>query len=191
MVWRSWRLVPDHATEGEAGTLLTGLYGFPWRDRQVDAKCTQQDRAVDGVDMRTRVDRYHRVVPAEHCTCGIYAGRDELVNPRVPKPPRGRPLVTGFVELGGHMIQEAEVYRAQRATIVGPLTIWMGRMPFGVAAAARLGGPALPARVVTARDEYRVLWTRSKAGTAIAEWLPAVAAALTRRYAVQVVAPEL
>lgn len=191
MVWRSWSLVPDHGTDGEPGTLLTGLYGFPWRDRQVDAKCTQQDRAVDGVDMRTRVDRYHRVVPAEHCTCGIYAGRDELVNPRVPKPPRGRPLVTGFVELGGHMIQEPEVYRAQRATIVGPLTIWVGRMPPGVAAAARLGKRARPVRVVTARDEYRVLWTRGKVGTPIGEWLASVTTALTLRYAVQVIAPEV
>jgi hypothetical protein len=141
--------------------------------------------------MRIRVDRYHRVVPAEHCTCGIYAGRDELVNPRVPKPPRGRPLVTGFVELGGHIIQEPQVYRAQRATIVGPLTIWVGRMPLGIAATSRLGKRAHPARVVTACSEYRVLWTRGKAGTPIAEWLASVTTALTRRYAVQVIAPEV
>jgi hypothetical protein len=89
------------------------------------------------------------------------------------------------------MIQEPEVYRAQRATIVGPLTIWVGRMPPGVAAAARLGKRARPVRVVTARDEYRVLWTRGKAGTPIAEWLASVTTALTRRYEVQVIAPEV
>jgi hypothetical protein len=184
-------LVPDHNAESQPAGLLTGLHGFPWPERRVDAKCTQQDRAVDGIDMRHKVDRYHRVVPAENCTSGIYAGRDELVRPRIPKPPRARPLVTGFVELGGRVVEERDVYRAQQATIVGPLTIWLGRPPLTSALRSRFGGTSYPRRVVTAHDEYRVQWSRGTSGMPVATWLAATAGALKRRYQVDVVIPNV
>jgi hypothetical protein len=189
VLWRSWHVVPDTPPGGQPVALLTGIFGFPWREPVIDAKCTEQDRAVLGVDMAKQVDRHHRVVPDPSCTCGIYAGRDELVRPRIARPPRSRPLVTGFVALAGRVIQERDVYRAQQARIVGPLTLWLGRPPLSAAAVARaLGRRPRPQRVVTVRDRFEVVWTASRAGTPVAEWLARTAGELARRYGVDVIA---
>lgn len=188
VLWRTWMVRPERVPAGGTVPLLTGLFGFPWRQATMDAKCTQRDRAIDGFGMSTTMDRHHRVVPHPQCTCGIYAGADELVAARVPPPLRGRPFVTGFVELSGRMIRTGDVTRAEHAAIIGPLTISAGRPTWGAEISSRAGGHPRPTRVFTEREEYRVSWAPGRTGTPLPAWLREVASGLAERYGVPVVA---
>lgn len=185
VVWRTWLLAPQRGPRVSIRPRLTGLYGFPWHDAEVEAKCTLRDRA-DGylASGAFTLDRHHRVIPDPFCTCGIYAGHDELATPR-PHPVRGVPFVTGFVELSGRVLASPDGFRAQRARVVGPLTITPGRAPMSAALALRLGTALKPNRVVAGPSEYRTLWRMSRSHRLDA-WLDQTATQLGDRYHVDV-----
>lgn len=185
VVWRTWLLAPERGPRGQITPVLTGLYGFPWRSPHADAKCIVRDRARGYLASGTfTLDRHHAVIPDPYCTCGIYAGRDELVVPRT-HPARGMPYVTGFVALRGRVLVTPTGYRAQQAHVVGPLTIHPGRPPLGVALARRFGAPLVPSRVVTGPIGYRTLW-RPRRADALDTWLDETTVQLNHRYGVPV-----
>ena len=125
VVWRTWLIAPERRRSSSTTTpMLTGLMGFPWRGPELDAKCTIQDPNPAGNPFaRPTVDRHHRKIPDPDCTCGLYAGRDDLVGPPMRLVPRGIPIATGFVELSGHVLESEQHWRAGHARIVGPLQI--------------------------------------------------------------------
>ncbi len=183
VVWRTWLLQPEQIS---GIPILTGLYGFRWPGPEMDAKCTLQDPAIgDHRPGRRRIDRHHRVIPDPHCSCGIYAGLDELTRLRSPRPPRRVPFVTGFVALSGRVLVDGEMLRAQHATIIGPLSLALGRPPFWHSLAPVVTA-SLPARVVAYRGTYRTLWTKRDVGEAGPMWLQSQARALSLRYRVAV-----
>jgi hypothetical protein len=185
VVWRTWLLTPERGPRNSVQPLLTGLYGFPWYAADVAAKCTMRDRAGGYLASGAfTVDRHHRVIPDPFCTCGIYAGRDELTVPR-PHPVRTVPFATGFVELRGRVLATPDGFRAQQARIVGPLTIAPGRPPVSAAVAMRLGVGLTPNRVVTGPSGYHTLW-RSSTSNRLDAWLRDTAAKLSDRYHVNV-----
>lgn len=183
---RSWDLVA-----GPRSVMLKGLFGFPWRDREVQAKCTQRDYAGTADIFGTvRVDRHHPVVPAEGCTCGIYA----TIEPGEPWGMRRylarRVLVHGFVRLSGRVLFDGARYRAERARIEGPLVV---AVPGPGRLLARLAGTGrLTPRVSQDGDRYRVsyvpavLGSWGGAGMPLSEWHQMVADRLALKYGVRV-----
>ena len=130
----------------------------------MDAKCTIRDRRLGGgAGVSTKVDRHHRRIPAEDCTCGIYGSADEALE-GVHLAPSGVPLVTGLVELSGRVIRSGSHLRAQHASIVGPLALDLGRPPFGVSMLRRIGLPAAAAdeREATIDRAVAILVTAGK-----------------------------
>lgn len=183
VVRRSWKLVP-----GSQGPLLTGLFGFPWREPVMQAKCTQTDVA-GGNELfgSRRVDRRHRSVPSLDCTCGIYA-TDEPAPGRLQRfNLRSSVMVTGFVRLSGRVVVAGATYRAEEAQIVGPLTItpppqrWLRRV------GARWGVNQQVRRVTEDADRYLVWYSDGRRGTPAGEWYKQMSEALGRRYSVEVV----
>jgi hypothetical protein len=148
----------------------------------MDAKCLLSDKSSGESNLaRNKVDRHHRVIPDPDCSCGIYAGADELSAGRDPLPPRRTPFVTGFVALTGRVLHDGSLLRAQHATIVGPLSLALGRRPrwHRLAPNATSG---MDARVTTDRGAYRTVWTSRETGVAAAAWLAGTASAITQRY---------
>jgi hypothetical protein len=131
------------------------------------------------------------VIPDPHCSCGIYAGLDELTRTRDPKPPRRVPFVTGFVALSGRVLVDRELLRAQHATIIGPLALTVGRRPMWHDFVPHTAATR-SARVVTDRSAFRILWTRRDVGETGELWLKRTARALTAHYRapVEIVIPN-
>lgn len=171
LLWRMWRVIPD----ARGTPVLTGLLGFPWKERVLEARCT----AIDSTNGRY-VGRYHRAVPALGCTCGIYAARNELEPQGLPCPPRGEPVVQGFVQLTGRLIEGSDSIRAERAEIVGPLVVRPGRPPWSRRSAE-------PSAIQTGRDHYRVRW-RSKPSGVTSTVFQDLAGELAARYQCAVIA---
>jgi hypothetical protein len=180
-VWRTWLVAPEHHRRGAAEPILTGLFGYPWRRAELDAHCTRDEP----VPTATHRARHHPIVPHPECTCGIYAGRDELITARIPQPAAAQPFAAGFVELSGRILLGPTGYRAQRATIVGPLTLGFGRRPHLLLGAARTT-PPVGVRITPHR--YRAVWRTRRGVAPLGEWLEETAAALRQRYGVPVVA---
>ena len=186
-VWRTWLVRPMRlGTDPEP--ILTGVFGFPWREPELDAKCAIQD--LDTCATRpgpVRVDRHHPTIPHPGCTCGIYASTDLLATPATDLLPAATPVVTGFVELSGRLLTRGSVVRAQHARIIGPLTIGPGRPPLTVRLARRAGLSLEPTRVALEEQRYRVVWGAGRIGETYDEWLAAAASGLSSRYRVSVV----
>lgn len=188
VVWRTWLIAAEPRPSGNPVPLLTGLLGFPWRGPELDAKCTIQDHTASSpLAHRRLVDRHHVLIPDPDCTCGIYATRTSLDSPPSGLIPRGRPIATGFVELSGHILQTPEVFRAQHATIVGPLHISAGRLPLLSALAQHAGTHPVPRTVATDRSSYAVRWMPGGPGFPYETWRRDAAHQLTHRYGVPVV----
>ena len=182
MARRSWELVP-----GPRSVLLKGLLGFPWAERDVQAKCTRTEYAGrTGLFGPLRVDRHHTAVPAAGCTCGIYA----MEEPETRLTSKGflarRVLVHGFVRLSGRILYDGTLYRAERARIEGPLVI---AVPGPRRPRARRAGPAA-ACVFVEGERYRVaygVWAKATRGAmALDAWHRTVANQLEARYGVPV-----
>lgn len=184
MARRSWELVPGAGT-----VLLRGLFGFPWPERDVQAKCTQRDYAgnadVFGV---VRVDRHHPSVPAPGCTCGIYASEEPPHHWLTRRYLARRVLVHGFVRLSGRVLFDGRRYRAEQARIEGPLVVAVP--PPGVRGRRRTRRRRNSAVVVTDGDRYRVAygpWAKAaRGGEGLETWHERVAEALAARYGVAV-----
>ena len=186
-VWRTW-LVRTSRHGPDREPILTGVFGFPWRGPDIDAKCTIQVLDVTASRPgRARIDRHHRTIPDPSCTCGIYGSTDLLEIPAADLLPSGVPVVTGFVELSGRLLARTTTRRAQHARIVGPLTLGPGRPPPATRLLRRAGFDPQPSRVVSEREGFRVVWGAGRVGTAYAEWLTASSAALAGRYGVDVI----
>jgi hypothetical protein len=179
VVWRTWLLRQE---EHPADPILTGLHGFRWPNAEMDAKCIVQDAVSNAANpSRTKIDRHHRVIPDPDCSCGIYAGADELSAARDPLPPRSVPFAAGFVSLTGRILSDGRMLRAQHATIIGPLSLALGRRPRWHRLAPGATNSLTP-RITTDRNSYRTLWTKRRVGEAATPWLERTAQALTSRY---------
>ncbi|HHC08375.1 MAG TPA: hypothetical protein ENK55_06630 [Actinobacteria bacterium] len=179
---RCWLVAPEEHRDGTVGLVLTGMLGFPWREPTLDAKCleTEPARHLGGPG---EMERHHRVVPDPDCTCGIRAA-DPTAD--LPRPPRGRPFATGFVALTGRVLRHGGLLRAQRASIVGPLTLHLGRPPLALAPFLRTARPPRPLRVAVDAGSLRVRW--GWGADRAADWLHRAAASLAARYHVEVLA---
>lgn len=182
---RSWLIVPERLPLDRTQPMLTGLYGYPWRTRRLDARCTATTRLDHDFTLPPRIERHHMTVPEATCSCGIYANRDETSERVELHSPVGVPVVTGFVELSGRTIAESATYRAQRAVIVGPLTLDPGRPPLGVALLRR---PVGPQRVTNVGAGFRVRWALRPTGEKWVEWAMTTSRSLAERYEVEVLA---
>lgn len=182
VVMRSWLLAPDGEDRSGSTPLLTGLYGYPWRNGALEARCTARSPGEAQFSLPPRREPHHPVVPEPSCSCGIYAGRDELVTPRVPATPRGIPVARGFIRLGGRILAGPTTLRASRAEIVGPLTISAGRPPW-----TALRGPRRPVAVSVEPGRYRVRWSRRRSTAPYDRWVSGMMEALSNRYGVAVV----
>ena len=183
IVRRSWRL-PD----GPGGIMLTGLFGFPWRDPLVQAKCVTREPAGRADLFGTvRVDRMHRSVPSPDCRCGLYATNDPQAGWLQRRFLRHQIVVSGFVRLSGRVLQQGAEYRAEEAAVVGPLAICLPAPSAARRRAARLGLRQQPTRIVVDGDSFAVRYRTSGPGTPLGEWLRRTSNELRRRYGVQVV----
>lgn len=188
-VWRTWLVRPMRLGADPKPT-LTGVFGFPWREPDLDAKCAIQD--LDTWATRpgpVRIDRHHPAIPHAGCTCGIYASTDLLEAPAADLLPSATPVVTGFVELSGRLLAQGTVIRAQHARIVGPLTIGPGKPPLLVRLARKIGRNPQASRIVSEGGRYRVVWGAGRIGIVYDEWLAATASDLSSRYQVPVLVP--
>lgn len=181
LVLRVWALRPEARIGAEPEPLLAGVLGVPWRDATLEARCTIEEPNANAFPT-IAVTRQHPVVPDPACSCGIYGSTDPSRLPAADLVPPGRPVVVGFVELGGRIVRRGTVLRAARARVVGPLVVTPGRPPL----LARLARRARPSRVVVERDAYRVVWGRTWTGRPWEEWVAATAHHLYRRYRVEV-----
>lgn len=182
VVRRSWKLDPS---VGEPR--LAGLFGFPWPEPVVQAKCTLSRPAGPGDLFGTvRVDQTHRAVPSVGCSCGIYAGDNLRFGWWQRGSLRTALLVSGFVRLSGRVLEHRGVYRAEEATVVGPLSIAVpapGRIRrWG----RRAGLSQQVARIVADGDVYRARFGAHGPGVAVDVWLGDAIAALSERYGVAV-----
>ena len=183
VVLRSWLVVAEKLPLNEPRPLLTGLYGYPWRTRRLEARCTAAGRFDKAFTLPPRIERHHSTVPEPSCSCGIYANRDETPEPVRLRSPAGVPVATGFVELSGRIVIESTIYRAQEASIVGPLTLHPGRPPLG---AALLHRSIRPQRVTTAGPSFRVRWAGRPTGERWVDWAENTSRSLSARYGVEV-----
>lgn len=177
-------MIPER-TLGGSRPLLTGLLGFPWPSPHLEAKCLSDDRDAALPSWTSyRLDRHHAVIPDPGCSCGITATAGEPTGPPWYLHPRAVPIVSGFVGLSGRLIARNGRYRAQRATIMGPLLF---EPPRPTRWAALSSGPS-PKRVVLEHHRYRIAFTSGRRGVPFEEWIHQTGGALEDRYAVSVVA---
>lgn len=179
-MWRTWLVRPDR----DGAPILTGIFGYPWPAATLDARCLHTERTSPLPFTTATTGRYHRVVPDPACTCGVYAVRDPIQGaPRFVRV-RSEPVVTGLVRLSGRVLAEPDRFRAQRATIVGPVALALPPPPLPV----RLVAPAArPRRVFPDAARYRVSWAGGSRGEPVARWRERTTAALMERYGVPVV----
>lgn len=182
LVRRSWKLASD-----AQGPLLTGLFGFPWRDGVLQAKCTQPEVGTFDRVGNGRVDRRHPSVPSLGCTCGIYASDEPRMDWLMRRFLRGHVMVTGFVRLSGRILVSGSVYRAEEAQIVGPLTIVPPSPGRFRSAGARWGVGQRPGRVWQDGDRFVFWYSQGRRGVPIGEWYRQMHDALASRYSVEVV----
>ena len=183
VVRRSWRLAaaPD-------GVMLTGLFGFPWRDPLVQAKCTTTEPAGPADLFGTvRLDRMHESVPSPDCRCGLYATDDPRPGWLQRRYLRHQIVVSGFVRLSGRVVRTGREYRAEEATVVGPLAICLPAPSLVRRRTAMLGARQQPRRVVLDGKSYAVRFGSGKAGETLGDWLRDVSKSLGDRYDVAVV----
>ena len=185
VVLRSWLVVAERLPLNHMLPMLTGLYGYPWRTGRLDARCTAANQFDHEFTLPPRIERHHSTVPEPSCSCGIYANRDETPEPVRLRSPVGVPVVTGFVELSGRIVTESTTYRAQRASIVGPLTLHPGRPPLR---AALLHRSIRPQRVATIGADFQVRWADRPTGEEWIDWAMETSRSLAARYQVEVLA---
>lgn len=183
VVRRSWQLLAE-----PQGPLLAGLFGFPWQEPLLDARCTRTQGAGPADLFGTvRVGRLHRSVPSPDCTCGIYATEEPHTGWLQRRYLRDKVLVSGFVRLSGKLVFDGSVVRAERAEIVGPLTIalpqphWLRRL------GARAGISQTVRRIVRDGTRYAVRYSTGTAGMPLGEWHRQMSEQLRRRYGVAVI----
>ena len=181
---RIWLIASEGLPLGVSTPMLTGLYGYPWRSSRMDARCTATSPLRRDFVLPPRLERHHPVVPDVECSCGIYALRDEPGVRVALRSPVGVPTATGFVELDGRILGGRTTFRAQRTTIVGPLTLQPGRPPI----VGRLFRRSLhPQRVALVGSEYQVRWSTRPTGQAWHDWANETARSLRERYQLEVV----
>jgi len=137
---RSWLIVSERLPLGRTQPMLTGLYGYPWRTRRLDARCTATNRLDPDFTLPPRIERHHMTVPEATCGCDIYANRDETSERVELYSPLGVPTVTGFVELSGRTIAgQAATGRQRRSWLPRALGAAPNRREVG-----RVGDDYLP-----------------------------------------------
>lgn len=183
LVRRSWKLVP-----GPHGPLLTGFFGFPWREPVLQAKCTDTELAgASQLAGKLRVDRWHQSVPSLDCTCGIYASDEPVLSLLQRANLRSSVIVNGFVRLSGRVLMAGATYRAEQAQIVGPLTINLPPRRRIRRLGARWGLSQQVCRVTEDVDGWLFWYSRGRRGISLGEWHKQMSEAIRRRYDVEVV----
>lgn len=183
IVRRSWRLEPS-----AGGPILTGLFGFPWRDPLMQAKCTATEPAGPADPFGSvRLDRIHRFVPSPDCRCGLYATNDPRPGWLQRRYLRHAIVVSGFVKLSGRVVQQGSEYRAEEAEIVGPLSISLPAPGVFRRLGARAGFHQQARRVIVDGDSFALRYRPGRHGVGLGDWLRDTSAALRGRYGVEVV----
>lgn len=180
VIRRSWRLAA-----APEGPLLTGLYGFPWRDPLMQAKCTTTEPAGRADPFgAVRLDRMHPSVPSPDCRCGLYATNEPRPGWLQHNYLRHSIVVSGFVRLSGRVVRQGDEYRAEEALVVGPLAICLPA-PGRIRRAGKTFGISQQiGRVVEDGGWYAVRYGSRGGGTSLGDWLRDTSAALRKRYGV-------
>lgn len=92
---------------------LTGQYGGHWSTKELVAECRMKKHLGDPEGLGWLIPSITDGVPAEHCTCGIYA----RYNPNSDGP-FSRRGICGIIEASGTIVMGTKGFRAQRAKIV-------------------------------------------------------------------------
>lgn len=186
VVRRSWLVVPEGP---ERRPLLTGLFGFPWPERSLQAKCTLSEMS-GRADLlgSARHDRVHALVPDRSCSCGIYAEEDARPGWILRRYLAAGAVVNGFVRLSGRILYSDGTYRAANATIMSPLELALPTGGLAVAGLRGLGLRLQPNRVTVDGPRYQFAWVAWGRGMTVVEWLARTQSALRDRYEVDVIA---
>lgn len=137
----------------------------------------------------------HHQEPAPHtdCRCGIYAMKPGRADQGPTNVFQHLPVLTGFVELSGKVIEGASGYRGQKAAIIPPFELNV-TCAGGLSTSSPCATP--PSQVFELDYEYRSFCSAhlSSAGSPIGEdvdeWLNRVVEQLVSRYQVDVVSIE-
>ena len=111
---RTWLVAPT--SRGGGACLVAPVTGQVWPDGQLIASC--ESDLVRRLSGDAAVD-HPGPAPDLDCLCGIYA----LKRSMWPPPRHRAPLASGVVALTGRVIEATRGYRAERATIDGPLRV--------------------------------------------------------------------
>lgn len=176
--WRSWVVVPG----SQAEPVLRGLAGVTWPGPQLAAECLPSLRVTGPWAS------HDSSAPEVRCSCGIYA---------TPEPSRRwewgssehRVRAVGWVELSGRVVEHTFGLRGQRATVVGPLSLQLGRCTCLRLATALRPSRHVPRGVIEGDGRY-LLTCDQRRGTPLPAWADAVSRALEKRYRVQVTGPR-
>ena len=181
VVRRSWKLGWD-----ARGPMLTGLFGFPWREPVVQAKCTANSgRGYHGGAVQA--ERWHESVPSRDCSCGIYATDAPDLGWLQRHMLRDSVIINGFVRLSGRMLITGPTYRAEQAEVVGPLTISIPRPHMARRLVRRFGVSQQVHRVIQDGDRWLFRYSPGRRGVSIGEWQWSMNEALLSRYGAGVV----
>lgn len=195
--WRRWVVSPSRWWETSTGPVLRGAWGRAWPERHLAAGCLippiRPTRMLGGfisILDQQESGRHERPPPYTGCSCGVYAMKPGKVDPRLPAQFGYLPVVTGFVELSGRVIEGASGYRGEKATVVPPVEL---SIPCAGGLVTSSPCPNRPSQVFELDYEYRGLCAMhlgSLTGQLVDHWLSTVLARILVRYQVDVVTVE-
>lgn len=195
--WRRWVLSPARWWEVPPGAILRGAWGRAWPNRHFEAGCLRAPirptRMLGGLIKILEwkeTGRHDEPAPHTECKCGIYAMKPG----RVDRGPTGEfrylPVVTGFVQLSGKVIEGRSGYRGQKTTVIPPFEV-------GVPCSGGLSTPSPcadpPAETPVLEFEYQGLCSAhlfsvvSLTGQQVDQWLSNTLEQLPNRYQIDVV----
>lgn len=159
--WRQWEVSPRQPWEGAVDVpVLRGAWARAWSSRSLKARCllapfrpTPILRGFQEILEQRETGQHPGPAPDPHCRCGIYALKVGVI-PSTPPRLAGSPRVAGFVELTGMVIEGDRGFRAEQATLVGPLDLVV---PCGGSSLGDDPCPDPPVRVATVDSAYRGL----------------------------------
>lgn len=195
--WRRWLVSPARSWETWTGPILRGAWGRAWPHRRSEARClrrpTRPTPMLGGFNeiLEWQETGRHREPPPHiGCRCGIYAMKPGRVDQAPTDVFQHLPVLTGFVELSGKVIEAASGYRGREAVVIPPFEL---NVPCagGLSTSSRCANP--PSQVYELEYGYRGFCSahlssaHSPIGEDVDEWLDRVVVQLVRRYQADVV----
>lgn len=113
VAYRMW-----HLARPPYGPRLLSFNGEAWRpDGWMNAECRRTTQGPGSIGSVGTFGETHPA-PAESCTCGIYALKEQELRLRFAPSFVRTPLILGRVKLAGKVIEHDLGYRAERARVV-------------------------------------------------------------------------